>query len=86
LNRLLNRDIDGPWPAVALPEIAGPVPFDDRLVSAALEFAPKLRVMQQEAAQDEAVARLTQRKRMPEIGLACRHASTAVTARSARGR
>jgi len=69
LNRLLNRDIDGPWPAVALPEIAGPVPFDDRLVSAALEFAPKLRVMQQEAAQDEAVARLTQRKRMPEIGL-----------------
>jgi outer membrane protein TolC len=69
LNRLVNRDLEAPWPSVSLPEIAGPVLFDDRLVSAALDFAPKLKVMQQEAAQDEAVARLTQRKRMPEIGV-----------------
>lgn len=69
LNRLLNREMEAPWPAVALPEISGPVPFDGRLVGAALEFAPKLKVMQQEASQDEAVARLTQRNRLPEVGV-----------------
>lgn len=69
LNRLLNRAMDAPWPTVALPAISGPVPFDDRLVSAALDFAPKLKAMQQETARNVAVAQLTRRQRLPEVGV-----------------
>jgi outer membrane protein TolC len=69
LNRLLNRDLGAPWPRIALPAIAGPVAFDDRLAAAALDFAPGLKVRQQEAMQDQAIAQLTRRQRMPEVGV-----------------
>jgi len=69
VNRLLNRDLASAWPAVALPAIAGAVPYDDRLVGAALDFAPRLKVMQQETAWNAANARLTGHLRKPEIGV-----------------
>lgn len=69
MNRLLNRDLHGSWPIVALPAVADPVPFDERLVSAALEFEPNLRILRQESVQQGAAAKLTRRQRLPEIGL-----------------
>jgi cobalt-zinc-cadmium efflux system outer membrane protein len=69
LNRVLNRDLHSPWPRIELPGIADEVPYDDRLVAAALGFAPKLKVMRQEAAQTDAAARLTRSQRLPDIGI-----------------
>jgi len=69
INRLLNRALHAPWPVMTLPGIAGAVPDDDRLVSAALNFAPELKVMQQEIAENEAAAQVTKRQRLPEIGV-----------------
>jgi outer membrane protein TolC len=69
INRLLNRDLHAPWSVVALPGIADAVPYDDRLVSAALNFEPELKVMRQEIAENEAAAQMTKRQRLPEIGV-----------------
>jgi cobalt-zinc-cadmium efflux system outer membrane protein len=69
INRLLNRDLHAPWSVVALPGIADAVPGDDRLVSAALNFAPELKVMQQEVTENEAAAQVTRRQRLPEVGV-----------------
>jgi cobalt-zinc-cadmium efflux system outer membrane protein len=69
INRLLNRALHAPWSAMALPGIADAVPYDDRLVSAALGFAPELKVMQQEISENEAAAQVTKRQRLPEIGV-----------------
>lgn len=69
VNRLLNRDLFTPWPTVALPDVASPVPFDDRLVFAALNFEPRLRVLKQETARNEAAALLTKRQRLPDVGI-----------------
>lgn len=69
LNRLLNRDLDTPWPAVELPAIPPAVPYSDALVNTTVRSEPKLKVMQQEIAAAEAAARLTRRQRLPEVGV-----------------
>jgi outer membrane protein TolC len=69
LNRLLNRNLHAPWPVAALPGVADAVPYDDRLVGAALNFSPALKIMQQEIAESEATAQVTKRQRLPEIGV-----------------
>jgi cobalt-zinc-cadmium efflux system outer membrane protein len=69
INRLLNRNLHAPWPAMALPGIIDAVPDDDQLASAALNFAPQLKVMQQEITENEAAAQVTRRQRLPEIGV-----------------
>jgi outer membrane protein TolC len=68
-DRLLNRARHAPWPDLALPEVAGPVEYGDRLVSAALAYAPRFRALQQETAATEAAARMTQSRRLPEVGV-----------------
>lgn len=69
VNRILNRDLHAAWPAVTLPTVQPPLPYSDELVSAALLAEPKLRVIRQEAAQADAMARVTREQRRPEIGV-----------------
>lgn len=69
INRLLDRNPHTVWPRVVLPEVAGPVQFDDHLVRDAVDFAPKLKIMRQETEASDAMALLTKRRRMPDIGV-----------------
>lgn len=69
VNRLLNRDLHAPWPAVTLPPVQLPVAYDDHLLNAAALAEPRLNVMRQETAQAEAMARVTRQQRKPEIGI-----------------
>ncbi len=69
INRLLNRNPHTLWPRYAMPEVAGPVPYDDHLVRDALDLAPKLKIKRQETEESDATALLTRRRRMPEIGV-----------------
>jgi outer membrane protein TolC len=68
-NRLLNRDLHASWPVVTLPPVQAAVAYGDELVNAAIQSEPKLKVMQQEVAQAEAVSRVTRQQRRPEIGV-----------------
>ncbi len=67
LNRLLNRPVNSPWPALQLPVPAPAIPFSERLLSLALANEPKLKVMDQEIRQSEAAAELTRRTRLPDV-------------------
>jgi outer membrane protein TolC len=67
LNRLLNRPVDSPWPALRLPPAAPAIPFSAKLLSLALANEPKLKVMEQEIKQAEAAAELTRRTRLPSV-------------------
>lgn len=69
VNRLLNRDLHAAWPVVMLPSVQPPLPYSDALVNAALQAEPKLKIMQQEVAQAEAVSRATREQRQPEVGI-----------------
>lgn len=69
INRLLNRNPHTLWPRYAMPEVAGPVPYDDHLVRDAVDLAPRLKIMRQQTEESEATALLTKRRRLPEIGL-----------------
>jgi len=67
LNRLLNRDVNSPWPRLQLPDAAPAVPFSEKLVSLGLESEPRLKVMEQEIKQAEAMSELTRKMRLPDV-------------------
>ncbi len=67
LNRLLNRDVNATWPRLPLPEAAPVHPFSEKLVSLGLASEPRLKVMEQEIKQAEAMAELTRRTRLPDV-------------------
>jgi len=67
LNRLLNRDLKSPWPALELPAVAGPVPFNERLVRYARDYEPKLRLMREQINQAHATVDATRRSRLPDV-------------------
>lgn len=69
LNRFLNRNLDSPWPALELPEIAGPVVYSPKLVDLAVQYEPRLRMMQQQIAAAQAAVATTRRDRLPEVAL-----------------
>ena len=69
VNRLLNRDLHAEWAVTELPALQPAVSYSDELVNAAIQAEPKLRVMRQETAQAEAVARATRQTRKPELGI-----------------
>ena len=69
LNRLLNRDLQSPWPVLRLPEVAKPVHFNDYLVRLALKGSAELKVWRQEIAQAEAMVDVSKRKRYPDVSL-----------------
>jgi outer membrane protein TolC len=67
LNRLLGRELQTPWPAVELPRLAPPIPYTPALAAYAATNEPRLKVLRQEKAQAEAVARLTETMRRPDV-------------------
>ncbi|MEY2466159.1 MAG: outer membrane protein heavy metal efflux system, partial [Verrucomicrobiota bacterium] len=69
LNRLLNRDLQASWPALQLPELAGPVVFNARLLDFALRYEPKAQMMRLQIKQAEATVDMTRRERLPEVGI-----------------
>lgn len=69
LNRLLNRDLHAPWPAVAISSLQPAIYYTRQLVDAALAAEPQLKVMRQETLSAQAVADLTHRQRMPDVSV-----------------
>lgn len=69
LNRLLNRELDAPWPILDLPPLAGHVPYTQELVDLALQFEPGLNVRRREIEQAESMARGIKRDRLPEVSV-----------------
>ena len=67
LNRFLNRDVTSPWPHLQLPDPAPAVPFSEKLVSLGLASEPRLKVMEEEIRQAEAMAELTRKMRLPDV-------------------
>lgn len=67
LNRLLGRPLDAPWPAVELPLLAPPVAPSPALAGYAATNEPRLKVLRQARAQAEAVTRLTETTRRPDV-------------------
>jgi outer membrane protein, heavy metal efflux system len=77
LNRLLNRDLNAPWPRPDFPPVAQPIPFSPRLVRLATTYEPRLKVLDEEIKQAQATADLTRRQRRPDVrvGAEARHYS-----------
>jgi len=69
LNRLLNRDLQSPWPVLRLPEVAKQVVFDEYLLKLAMKGSAELKMRRQEIAQAEAMVDVAQRKRNPDVSL-----------------
>jgi outer membrane protein TolC len=69
LNRLLNRALHTPWPAVAVPPLQPPLYYTSALVDAALAAEPQLKVLRQESRSAEAAADLTRRQRLPDVSV-----------------
>lgn len=67
LNRLLNRAPVSPWPELALPPLAGEVPYNQRLVDFALKYEPKTLLQQQQIKQSEARVAVTRQQRYPDV-------------------
>ena len=69
LNRLLNRDLKSAWPDLRLPHVAQPIVFNERLVTLALKFEPKLKMMQHQIEQAAATTEKTRRERYPNFNV-----------------
>jgi outer membrane protein TolC len=69
LNRLLNRDLNAPWPALDLPPLAGHVPYNRELVDLALQFEPGLNVARREFQKAESMARRIRSERFPDVSV-----------------
>jgi outer membrane protein TolC len=67
VNRLLGRPLEAPWPAVELPFLAPPVVHSTALADYAATNEPRLKVLRQTKAQAEAVTRLTETLRRPDV-------------------
>jgi len=67
LNRLLNRDLQAPWPALELPTVGPPIPYTDRLVELGLKYEPKAQMMREQVKQAAAAVQLTRRQRYPDF-------------------
>ncbi|HYG23456.1 MAG TPA: TolC family protein [Verrucomicrobiae bacterium] len=69
LNRFLGRGHDAAWPDLRLPEVAGPVVFNEKLVEFALRYEPKILVIREQIRQAAAAVEVARRGRFPEIGV-----------------
>jgi outer membrane protein, heavy metal efflux system len=69
LNRLLNRKAESSWPSLALPPVAGPVTYDERLVELAMKYEPRVQMMRQQINQAQAGVDLARRQRYPDVNV-----------------
>ena len=67
LNRFLNREMNSPWPPLELPPLAAPVIYNERLVSFATKYEPKLRMLREQIKQSRSVVDATRRARLPDV-------------------
>ena len=67
LNRMLNRGLLSPWPALELPALAGPVQYSQKLVDLAVRYEPKIEMLRRQIKQAEAAVAMTRRQRLPDI-------------------
>ncbi len=69
LNRHLNLPLTNSWPELRLPELAGSIPYSERLANLAAQQEPKLRVLRQQLqVADEEIA-LAKVRRRPDLGV-----------------
>jgi outer membrane protein TolC len=69
LNRLLNRDLQAPWPRLELPPPAEPVPYSERLANLSVRHEPKSAVLREQIRQAQATVEVSRRARYPDVGL-----------------
>jgi len=69
LNRLLNRGLLSPWPALQLPEAGLKVAYSEALVGFAIRYEPKLRMMQRQIETARAAVAVTRRERLPDVSV-----------------
>ena len=69
LNRLLNRNLQTPWPTLELPPIAPPISYDERLAILAIKYEPKLKIMRRRIEQASATIEMTRRERYPNFAV-----------------
>ena len=69
LDRLVNRNTQTEWPRLRMPAPMPSVAFSEQMVALAMANEPRLKVMQQEIKQAEAMAELTRRTRLPDVSL-----------------
>lgn len=69
LNRLLNREMNSPWPILELPPIASHIFYNDRLAILALKNEPKLKMMRRQIEQASATIDRTRRERRPDFAV-----------------
>lgn len=77
LNRLLGGTNAPAWPRFELPEPAGPVAFNESLVSVSTRYEPRLKVLRQMVTESDAMVGVARKMRLPEVSLGAeaRHAS-----------
>ena len=69
LNRLLGRDLETPWPSLALPEVAGQIVYNQKLVEFAMKYEPRIKLLEQEIARAEAGVNLARGQRLPDVSV-----------------
>lgn len=69
LNRLLGRELQTPWPPIELPRLAPPIAYSPALAAYAATHELRLKVLRQGKFQAEAVTRLTETMRRPDVSL-----------------
>jgi cobalt-zinc-cadmium efflux system outer membrane protein len=69
LNRVMGRDLHAAWGEFALPPIAAPITYSQRLVNLAVRYEPKLKLLRSEAKQNVAAVELSRRQIYPDIKL-----------------
>lgn len=67
LNKLVGRDLHRLWPRFELPNIAGPIQYNARLVNMAVQNEPKLKTLRQEIKRAEAMKEQVRRERYPDL-------------------
>lgn len=69
LNRVMGRDLHAAWGEFALPPIAMPITYSQKLVNLAVRYEPKLKLLRSEAKQNVAAVELSRRQSYPDIKL-----------------
>lgn len=69
INRLLNRDLLSPWPALRLPEVFTQVRYSEQLAAFSMKYQPKLRMMREQVQQAQVMVDATRRARLPDVSL-----------------
>ena len=84
VSRLLNRNVHSIWAPMALPDLAPPVYYNERLLRIATRYEPRIKVLQKEIESAQAMVNLSRKESRPDLGVGAevRHYSRTGEARS----